>query len=395
MSEPFDSSFESRAASEGRLPLGATNFMGTDRQADELRARDALLRLASELPGERDFAQLGRRWIDGLRDVFPGCELTLRLGSGSEFVEAHTEAPRSAREGTDALAKVRHEVTRRLADGCSSLCLRKRELPTDRDFALLSSAVPLLSAALERVRLQAHADKLNAHLVNAEKLASLGRIVAGVVHELNNPLTGILACTTLLTRRLAQPSPEGRQQDLERVQRIADAAERILSFTRDLVAYARPTPTPHKAVRVREVIDRAVLFCEHEFSNNGVAVERAYLDPLPEVLGVPDQLTQVFVNLFTNAVHAMTPGGGALAIRARKLDAHAIQVDVCDSGTGIPEDLLPQVFEPFFTTKPRGHGTGLGLSIVHDIITTHRGTIAVESKPAVGTTFRLTLPLAG
>jgi signal transduction histidine kinase len=231
-------------------------------------------------------------------------------------------------------------------------------------------------------------------MIQAEKLASLGQIVAGIVHELNNPLTSILAYADYLARkRRARAHDADLEDDLERLRRIEEAASRILKFSRDLVAYARPSAEIPGPVSLSDVIGKALGFCEHEF--NRIRIERLVAEDLPPIRGVSGSLIQVFVNLFTNAAHAMSEGG-RLRIRARvEPAARAVLVDIEDEGLGIEPENVSLIFEPFFTTKTEGRGTGLGLSIVRGIVDTHGGTIAVRSVPGRGTVFTLTLPLAG
>jgi signal transduction histidine kinase len=140
-------------------------------------------------------------------------------------------------------------------------------------------------------------------------------------------------------------------------------------------------------------MDKALVFCEHEFA--GISVERHLPPHLPAIRGVAGSLTQVFVNLFTNAAHAMGGSGGRLGLRATvNLDVRAVVLEVEDSGSGIDAENLPLVFEPFFTTKSEGRGTGLGLSIVRGILDAIGGTISVTSVQGEGTVFCLTLPIA-
>jgi signal transduction histidine kinase len=258
----------------------------------------------------------------------------------------------------------------------------------------------VLGAALGRLRTYARVEdsvrnlhRLQAQVIQTEKLASLGQIVAGVVHELNNPLSSIIAYSDYLTKKLGRDSSPSMSEDAERVRRIGEAAERILKFTRDLVAYARPSGDSRGPVQLEEVIERALVFCEHEFEGNQVEVHCQYDSPLPAIAGIPGQLTQVFVNLFTNAAHAMTGAGGELRVCVRaEDDGGSLRIDVSDTGGGIPVEAMPQIFEPFFTTKTDGRGTGLGLSIVRGILDAHGGTIQVSSAAGHGTTFTLTLP---
>jgi two-component system NtrC family sensor kinase len=279
------------------------------------------------------------------------------------------------------------------------------------------------------VRVQAHEQRLvverellvlKAHMVQAEKLASLGQIAAGMVHELNNPLTSIVAYTDYLLRR-AERAAHGEPvtsdaEDVERLRRIAESANRMLRFTRDLVSYARPSSELPVPVQLHAVINRALAFCEHELAAVGAKVERDFDGSVGSVCGMPEQLAQVFVNLVTNACHAMAQGSPApgatdgapppeepsredtqaatLTISTSLVDGgKRVEVIVSDTGHGIAPPHLPLVFAPFFTTKGSGRGTGLGLSIVKNIVDSHRGAIRVESEPPLGSRFILLFPV--
>ncbi|HMJ52450.1 MAG TPA: ATP-binding protein [Polyangiaceae bacterium] len=236
--------------------------------------------------------------------------------------------------------------------------------------------------------------ELKGQIIQSEKLASLGQIAAGVVHELNNPLTSIVGYSDYLRAKAERERSD--PNDVERLRRIGEAAARILRFSRDLMAYARPSIEPPAPVAVHAIVDQALVFCEHLFTQGGVRVSRAFAAEERPVLGVRDQLTQVFVNLFTNACHAMEAHGGALSVTT-VVDPgrHSVKITVADTGHGIESENLKHIFDPFFTTKTEGRGTGLGLSIVRNIVLLHGGAIAVESAPRRGTTFFLELPLAG
>lgn len=232
---------------------------------------------------------------------------------------------------------------------------------------------------------------LNSHMVQAEKLASLGQIAAGVVHELNNPLTSIVAYTDWLIRK---SGPTGDPDSLERLRRIGESASRILRFTRDLVAYARPSSEVPVPVSVHTVIEQALAFCEHILAQHGAGVERRFSDAVPPVRGMHEQLVQVFVNLFTNACHAMPADGGRLGVSTNlSEDGARLVVLVEDNGHGIAADHLAQIFAPFFTTKVDGRGTGLGLSIVKNIMDNHSAEIRAERAPSGGARFVLLFPV--
>jgi len=213
------------------------------------------------------------------------------------------------------------------------------------------------------------------------------------VHELNNPLTSIVGYSDYLRGKAERDKSD--PSDIERLRRIGEAAARILRFSRDLMAYARPSIEPPAPLPMHAVVEQALVFCEHLFTRGGVRVARNFAGETHPVLGVRDQLTQVFVNLFTNACHAMEAHGGTLAVTT-VIDPlrRSMRIIVGDTGLGIEPETLKHIFDPFFTTKTEGRGTGLGLSIVRNIVLLHGGSITVESVPREGTTFSLELPLA-
>ncbi|MDD9935114.1 MAG: ATP-binding protein [Myxococcales bacterium] len=231
--------------------------------------------------------------------------------------------------------------------------------------------------------------ELEEQVIHAEKLATLGQLAAGVVHELNNPLTSISVYGDYLLKK--SEADEGDERDIEKLRRIVSSAERILKFTRDLVTYARPSTERPVPVDVHELVEQAVVFCEHLIDETGARVERNYDESLPPVYGVKGQLVQVFVNLVTNACHAMPLGAGVLTLETVPRHDGRLAVRVRDSGKGITEDNLERIFEPFYTTKGEGKGTGLGLSIVKNIVEQHRGSIDVSSEVGTGTTFEVVL----
>ena len=231
--------------------------------------------------------------------------------------------------------------------------------------------------------------ELEEQVIHAEKLATLGKLAAGIVHELNNPLTSISVYGDYLLKRAIEHGHDAK--DVERLRRITGSAERILKFTRDLVSYARPSNERPTAVDVHEVLDQAVQFCEHLIDETGAEVDRRYDVDLPPVYCVKGQLVQVFVNLVTNACHALPLGAGRLQIHTLATPDGRLLARVTDNGKGIPEDNLRRIFEPFFTTKGEGMGTGLGLSIVKNILDQHRATVTVSSEVGAGTTFEVSL----
>ncbi len=232
---------------------------------------------------------------------------------------------------------------------------------------------------------------LQAQIVQLQKLAAFGKIAAGVVHEINNPLTAILAHAEHLERALAVSAPE----HVARVKRILESVERILGFSRDLVAYARPSAHPATPMSIRTAVDQALLFCSHLLEREQVTVEQSFEGELPHVRAIPEQLVQVFVNLLTNACQAMDGEARRIVMIARADETREnVLVSIEDSGRGVPEERESEIFEPFFTTKRDSGGTGLGLSIVKSILEAHGGDIFLERAVPSGARFVVRLPVS-
>lgn len=238
-------------------------------------------------------------------------------------------------------------------------------------------------------------ERLRARMAQADKLAALGQITTGILHELNNPLTSILAYADHLRRRTQARLEAGEpvSDDLVKLDRIAESAERIAQFSEELLSHARPSGDMMARVSLLEIIEKSLTFCEHELARHEVLLERKLEDATPFVRGVSSQLVQVFVNLITNAIHAASEGGREIVVRAHS-DGDFGVVRISDTGLGIPHEHLDRIFEPFFTTKPEGQGTGLGLAIVQELVVRHGGLIHVESNAGRGASFVVRLPVA-
>jgi len=232
--------------------------------------------------------------------------------------------------------------------------------------------------------------ELEGQVIHAERLATLGQLAAGIVHEINNPLTSISVYGEYLLSKLKRTGAE--HADLKRVERILRSSDRIMSFTRNLLTYARPSKEEAQPVVLNDVVREAVGFCEHIIREAGVAIELSCAENLPKVNAVPAQLHQVFVNLITNACNAAPEEGGLVHVTTRLHGHDRVHVEIQDNGVGIRAAELDRIFEPFFSTRRKGTGTGLGLSIVKNIVEEHRGTIEIDSELGRGTTVLVTLP---
>uniref|UniRef100_A0A7C4RR92 histidine kinase n=1 Tax=Desulfatirhabdium butyrativorans TaxID=340467 RepID=A0A7C4RR92_9BACT len=233
------------------------------------------------------------------------------------------------------------------------------------------------------------------HILHQDKMMSLGRLAASIIHEINNPLAGILNYVRLMIRRLEKPHIDEAlldkfRRDLDVVFRETERCSKIVS---NLLLFSRKSEPVFSDVDIRELIDRCMLLSGHKLELSRIQWTVTVAEGLPKIRGDMNQLQQALINLIFNAVDAM-PDGGKLRIEAAAADNEkAVTLAVTDTGTGIAPDVLPHIFEPFFSTKAEGYGVGLGLSTVYGIVDRHGGTIDVWSTPGVGTTFTLKLPV--
>jgi PAS domain S-box-containing protein len=230
--------------------------------------------------------------------------------------------------------------------------------------------------------------RLEAQLIQSEKLAAMGQMLAGVAHELNNPLTAILGVTELLRDRKGSDEVTHRQSDLAHRQ-----ARRAVRIVQNLLDFSRPASPQKKLLDVASVLERALQLHEHSLRRHKIVVDYHAEPTLPPVLGDANQLVQVFLNLVVNAEQAICEvhESGRIQVRASAASGRVVVV-VQDDGAGIRAEDRARIFDPFFTTKRPGGGTGLGLSICASIIREHAGTIEVESLPVGGSAFAVSLP---
>ncbi len=234
-------------------------------------------------------------------------------------------------------------------------------------------------------------------LLHQDKMASLGKLAASVVHEVNNPIAGILNLIMLIKRinSEGEPTPAEREQFVQYLNLMETETRRISRIVSNLLAFSRQSKMEVRRLDINRLIETTLFLNANMLKIKGVKVEKRLDENLPALLGSEDQLEQVFMNLISNAAEAIeAAGGGALTIATRHLsEEKGARVDVIDTGAGIPEENLGRLFEPFFTTKKKGKGVGLGLSVAYGIVKDHGGAIQVSSQVGMGTTFQLTLPL--
>ncbi len=252
--------------------------------------------------------------------------------------------------------------------------------------SLLNTIAENISLIVERKEATEERFHLQMQLRHADRLATIGQLVAGVAHELNEPLGNILGLAQL---GIKHPElPKETEQDLNKIISISLEAREII---KQLMLFARQKIPVKTNVSLNQIINDGLAFFESRCRKEGIDLVRLLSPNLPEIIADRSQIHQVLVNLITNAIQAM-PHGGILTIQT-DLGETQVSLIVEDTGTGISEEVKKQMFIPFFTTKEFGQGTGIGLSVVHGVITSHKGTIRVESKLGIGTRFEIQLPL--
>jgi two-component system NtrC family sensor kinase len=237
------------------------------------------------------------------------------------------------------------------------------------------------------------AREVQRRILQSEKLAAVGQLAAGVMHEINNPLATIGACVAAIEARLGDTADGTVREYLEIIDKEVLRCTRIVD---GLLDFSRPRDAlPKVPVSVNDLLEQTLFLLKHHQRFKRISVSRELDEHLPLVLVNDEQMIQVFMALMLNGVDAMD-GGGMLTVRtlANSDRRDEVMIEVADSGHGIPAADLPKIFEPFYTTKPPGRGTGLGLSICYGIVEQHRGRIEVISEQGLGTTFRVFLPIA-
>ena len=336
----------------------------------------------------------------------PDAVFTVQLGGrvqdANDFVREITGLDPAQVVGRDLVEFVAPKDERRLRDGLAAAFaglparieveFRRRTDPAEiRVVALAARRLPETDppTLLLVGRDTTGEREMRARLMETERLAAVGELVAGVAHEVNNPLSSISAFAQLLLR-------DGSLNDSQResVEVIRSETGRASQVVRELLAFARRSAPQREPLDLNLVIERTIRLRNYQLTASNVHVELSLSSEIPAVTGDARQLQQVVLNLVTNAIQAVAGvGGGTLSI-STQADGDRVVLDVADTGTGIPQTLRARVFEPFFTTKPEGEGTGLGLSVSYGIVTAHGGTIRLVDRAdgLPGARFVVTLP---
>jgi two-component system, NtrC family, sensor kinase len=267
-----------------------------------------------------------------------------------------------------------------------------RTFPVKDETGSVRNVLVIAIDITEKTLLQKEAER-------SARLASLGELAAGVAHEINNPVSGIISCAEILVN---MSSEESREHDIGR--RITREGNRIAYIVKSLLSFAREKSEEKVPVQVREILADTLALAEAQMRKEGITLEVDIDDGVPMILGQPQQLGQVFLNIINNARDALNPKypvkheGKALKITVRRVtvkDCPHVRISFHDQGTGIPANIMNRIMNPFFSTKPKGKGTGLGLSISHGIIDNHGGKLTIHSVEGTFTEVMVDLPEEG
>jgi two-component system, NtrC family, sensor kinase len=256
-------------------------------------------------------------------------------------------------------------------------------LPEERN--LIKAVARELSLFVKRASIEEDKEKLQIQLQHVERLAFVGELSAGIAHELNEPLGRILGFAQLIKK--AGSLTEQQSEDIERIVKASLYTREII---KKLMIFSRQMPRQLADINLNTITDNILYFIDVRFQSRGIKIIKQLDEHLLTIQADEVQMSQVLVNLITNAVHAM-PHGGQITISTRNKRNH-VSLVVRDTGNGMTREVKEKIFEPFFTTKPVGQGTGLGLSVVQGIINSHQGKITVGSTPGRGSKFEILLP---
>jgi len=336
--------------------------------------------------------------VESLRIGVVTTDMDGRVESWNTQLEALLDVPKSDALGRKLDEALPAELAREIAahapgDHVSGIYKHYVHTRAGRHIVVNASIAPLLSkdgAQLGRLVLLddiTQRARLEDQLVQTEKLTSLGLLAAGVAHEVNTPLAVISNYIQMLAKQI--PADDPRQKTIERIVKQTFRASEIVN---NLLNFSRIGGAQAVEVDLNSIVEETLTLVQHPFKTAHIAVAKKYAEPLPSILGSTTRLQQVFLNLFMNARDAM-PSGGMLEVRTAAFNG-SVEIEVTDTGAGIPPEHLHRIFDPFFTTKATGRGTGLGLSVSYGIIKEHAGKVDVRSTPGKGTSFRLEFPVA-
>ena len=274
---------------------------------------------------------------------------------------------------------------------CGYASCREKAVAVYQGRAELEMCLPYLIDKLEKMNQEVL--EAQERLIHSARLASMGEVAAGVAHEINNPLAGVINYVKLMRKKvqalLQEPDLSGLMRYLEIME---TEMRRISEIVKELLDFARPTDPDITKISVAELIKKSLFLLSHQFSLQNIDIVEESDAPDYNILADFKQMQQVLLNILINAAQAM-PEGGRLFVRYRRVGETRLEIEIQDTGCGIPSENLGKIFDPFFSTKLEKKGTGLGLSVVYSIVDKHHGSLRVKSQVGQGATFIIQLPL--
>jgi two-component system NtrC family sensor kinase len=338
---------------------------------------------------ERRGPSLGRI-LQGIAGLLPPAWQYPEVAAGRIILDGHAYSTPGFREdGQEQIADIVVKGERR---GVVEVVYVERKPELDEgpflreERNLIDTIARQVALIVERREAEEERTKMEEQLRHADRLATIGQLSAGVAHELNEPLGSILGFAQLVKK-----DPDLPEQQSKDIERIITASLHAREVIRKLMIFARQMPTRKAQIDLNEVIEEGLYFLESRCAKAGIELKRAFAPDLPKITADRAQVHQVLVNLIVNSIQAM-PEGGTLSIQTIAEGDH-VSLVVEDSGIGMSQEVLKKMFVPFFTTKDINEGTGLGLSVVHGIVTSHGGSIDVQSSLGSGTRFTVRIPL--
>ncbi|HEY2736031.1 MAG TPA: ATP-binding protein, partial [Polyangiales bacterium] len=298
-----------------------------------------------------------------------------RLARGAESIAKGDFSVRLAVEGRDELAGVADSFNHM----CAEIEAREREIRNWNEEL--------------RMRVDDKTDELKraqSALLESRKIAAMAALAAGVAHEINNPLTGVIGLTQVLMGRARKHG----SSDVELLASIEREALRVRDIVNKMLSLTQVQETRGlKELRPAELLHEVLNARREQFARAGIEIEETFEADLPSVLGDREQMSHVFEELIDNAIKAMRGRAGQLHVATQAIDGELVKLRIADTGRGIAPEHLDKVFEPFFTTKDDWHGQGLGLTAAYRVIEAHHGTIKLDSRLGLGTTVTIALPI--
>ena len=239
----------------------------------------------------------------------------------------------------------------------------------------------------DRKRAEEALQETQKQVLHSEKLSAIGKLSASIAHEFNNPLQGIMAVLKGLKKRAIL-----EKEDKELLDEAISESDRIKKLIQNLQEFNKPSSGKKISTDLHKILDSLLLLNKSGLRSKGISIERNFTEGLPQILAVPDQIKQVFLNLLINAGDACQQRGGVITVSTWP-EKDKVAVAIKDTGIGFNPENVVQIFQPFYSTKSEGNGTGLGLSVSYGIIQYHQGEIRVESQPGLGATFTVLLPI--